>query len=173
MQLPPIRHWQLRWQKDGESFVREVLDVVLEKDMKIEDREELEMTVKSCIFYFCEMIATGMVKRISQAVGTKDLADTYRQVLEKNPTNAYRLIDVAVKLDNVGFPTGDVYSLSEELKGNVFCKRLLCHLVVEHFYLYATSDITKQKVCNKLGIKMRELRGIDVRTDSQKRLPRA
>lgn len=161
------------WQKDGESFVREVLDVVLEKDMKIEDREELEMTVKSCIFYFCEMVATGMVKRISQAVGTKDLADTYRRVLEKNPSNAYKLIDIAVKLDNVGFPTGDVYSLSEELKNNVFCNRLLCRLVVDHFYLYQTSEQTKQKVCSKLGIKMQDLRGIDIRTDSQKRLPRA
>jgi hypothetical protein len=60
------------WQKDGDSFVREVLDVVLQKDTMIEDREELEKMVKSCIFYFCEMVATNMVKRISQAVGTKD-----------------------------------------------------------------------------------------------------
>lgn len=159
------------WQKDGDSFVREMLDVVLQKDTRIENREELEKSVKSCIFYFCEMIATGMVKRISQAVGTKDLADTYRQVLEKNPTNSYKLIDIAVKLDNVGFPTGDVYALNDQLKENVFCQRLLSRLVVDHFYLYATSYKTKQNVCNKLGIKMQDLRGIDLRTDAQKRLP--
>jgi hypothetical protein len=44
--------------------------------------------------------------------------------------------------------------------------------VVDHFYLYATSDKAKQKVCNKLGIKMQDLRGIDLRTSGQKRLPR-
>jgi hypothetical protein len=66
---------------------------------------------------------------------------------------------------------GNVYSLNADLKNNVFCHRLLCRLVVDHFYLYATSYKTKQNACDKLGIKMQELRGIDLRSDSQKRLP--
>lgn len=161
------------WQRDSDSLVRELLDMVLQKDTNIENREELAKTVKSCIFHFCELIASGMVKRIAQAVGTRDLVDTYRQVLDENPTNAYRLIDVAVKLDNVGFPTGDILALNARFGENVFCHRLLCRLVIDHFYLFVTSDKTKQQVCSKLGIKMRQLRGIDVRTSGQKRLPSA
>jgi DNA repair exonuclease SbcCD nuclease subunit len=160
------------WEQSGERFVCEVLDLVLQKDTSIESREELEKMVKLFIFYFCETIALNVIKRISHAVGTKELAQTYPRVLEANPTNAYKLIDLSVKLDHLGFPTGDVYGLNEAFHDNVFCHRLLSHLVINHFYLFSTSDRVKQRVCNKLGIKIQDLRGIDVRTHSQKRLPK-
>jgi Calcineurin-like phosphoesterase len=70
-----------------------------------------------------------------------------------------------------GVPTGGIYDLNDKFKDNVFCSRLLSRLVLHHFYLFNTSEQTKQKICSKLGIKMQTLRGIDVTTSSQKRLP--
>lgn len=160
-----------RWKQTGDQLVREVLDLVLEKETQVETREELEKLVKSLIFFFCETVAKDLIKKIAHAVGTKDLADTYRRVLEDHPTNAYALIDLAVKLDSVGFPTGEVYELNHRFHGKIFCHRVLCRLVLDHFYLFATSDRTKQQVCNKLGIKIEDLRGIDAQSASQKRLP--
>jgi Calcineurin-like phosphoesterase len=159
------------WQQAGEQFVREVLDIVLLKETHIETREELETLVKGLVFFFCETTATAMVMRISQAVGVKDLASTYREILQKNPVNSYKLINLSVHLDNLGFPTGDVYDLNETFKSNIFCQRVLSRLVIHHFYLFTTSEQVKQQICTKLGIKMRELRGIDVKTETQKRLP--
>lgn len=160
------------WQRSGEEFVQEVLDMVLRKDDNIQTKEELEKLMKQFIFYFCETTSFSIIKRISHAVGTKDLNDVYEKVLAKNPTNAYRLVDLSVKLDSIGVPTGDIYDLNEKFKNNVFCSRLLSHLVLHHFYLFNTNEQTKQKICNKLGIKMQTLRGIDATTTSQKRLPR-
>ena len=161
------------WESSGEEFIKHVLSVVLEKESHIENREELESMMKNFIFYFCESVSVGILKRISQAVGTKDLADTYRRVLEENQTNAYQLIDLSIKLDHLGLPTGDVFRLNEEFKGNIFCRRLLCRLVINHFYLFSSSDQTKQKVCSKLGIKIDHLRQLDFKTSTQKRLPDA
>ena len=159
------------WQKSGEEFVQEVLDMVLRKEDNIQTKEDLEKLMKQFIFYFCEMTSFNIIKRISHAVGTKDLNDVYEKVLAENPSNAYRLVDLSVKLDSLGVPTGDIYDLNEKFKDNVFCNRLLSHLVLHHFYLFNTKEQTKQKICNKLGIKMQTLRGIDVTTSSQKRLP--
>lgn len=159
------------WQESGEEIVQHALDVILRKEDNIESKQELERLVKQFIFFFCEAVSFSIIKRISHAVGTKDLNDVYNDVLAKNPTNAYRLLDLSVKLDSVGFSTGTIYDLHDQLKGNVFCTRLLSHLVIHHFYLFNTSEQTKQKVCSKLGIKMQTLRGIDVATGAQKRLP--
>jgi hypothetical protein len=160
------------WQKSGEEFVQEVLDMVLRKEDDIQTKEELEKLMKQFIFFFCETTSFNIIKRISQAVGTKDLNDVYEKVLTENPTNAYRLVDISVKLDSVGVPTGDIYDLNDKFKDNIFCSRLLSHLVIHHFYLFNTNEQTKQKICNKLGIKMQMLRGIDVTTSSQKQLPK-
>ena len=159
------------WQTLGDEVVREVLDIVLSKDDNIQSKQELERLVKQFIFYFCETTAFNIIKRISHSVGTKDLNDVYDRVLASNSTNAYRLVDLSVKLDSIGFPTEVIYELSDKFHGNIFCNRLLSHLVLHHFYLFNTSEQTKQKVCNKLGIKMQVLRGIDVKTRSEKRLP--
>lgn len=159
-----------QWQKSGDQFVQEVLDVVLQKEENIQTKKELEEHMKQFIFYFCEATAFNIVKRISQAVGTKDLNDIYSKVLSENSTNAFHLVDLSVKLDSVGFPTGDIYDLHEKFKDNIFCTRVLSQLVINHFYLFNTSEQTKQKVCEKLGIKMQLLRGVDARTADQKRV---
>lgn len=160
------------WQKSGEEFVQDVLDTVLKKEDNIQTKEELEKLVKQFIFFFCETASFSIIKRISQAVGTKDLNDVYEKVLRENPNNAYYLVDVSVKLDSVGVPTGDIFDLNDKFKDNVFCNRLLSHLVLHHFYLFNTNEQTKQKICAKLGIKMQTLRGIDITTSSQKQLPK-
>ena len=160
------------WQKTGDEFVEHAFDVVLQKENKIQSKQELEDMVKQFIFFFCETVSVNLIKRISHAVGTKDLNEVYEKVLSDNPTNSYRLIDLSVKLDSVGFPTNTIYDLNAQFRKNVFCSRILSHLVINHFYLFNTSEQTKQKVCEKLGIKMEKLRGIDVSSESQKRLPK-
>jgi hypothetical protein len=159
------------WQKSGDEFVQEVLDVVLQKEQNIQTKKDLEEHMKEFIFFFCEATAFNILKRISQAVGTKDLNDIYAKVLSENSSNAFHLVDLSVKLDSVGFPTEDIYDLHEKFKENIFCSRLLSQLVINHFYLFNTSEQTKQKVCEKLKIKMQLLRGVDVKSAEQKRLP--
>ena len=160
------------WQKAGEGFVQEVLDAVLLKEDNIQTKEELEKLMKQFIFFFCETASFSIIKRISHAVGTKDLNDVYERVLAENSNNAYHLLDLSVKLDSVGVPTGEIFDLNDKFKDNVFCGRLLAHLVIHHFYLFNTNEQTKQKICAKLGIKIHMLRGIDATTSTQKQLPR-
>jgi hypothetical protein len=112
-----------------------------------------------------------MLKRISHAVGSLELIPTYKEVLDASPTNAYKLVDMSVKLDTLGFPSNDLVLLNGQLKDNLLCRRLLCKLVVDHIYLFPTDYRTKQRICETLGIAIKELRGIDLVSEAQKRIP--
>jgi len=160
----------LEWKQSGVDLVKEVLDIVIEREDVIESKLELEEMIKAYIFYFSETVALGVIQRISQAVGSKDLVDTYRRVLEENSNNAYKLVDISVRLESLGFPAGDVYALKETFEKNMFCGRLLRRLVINHFYLFNTGERVKQQACEHLGIKIQDLRGMDVRLVDQKRL---
>lgn len=158
------------WQEAGDAFVNDLLDIVLDKDTNLESKEELERAIKAFIFYFCETVAVNMVKRVSQAVGSRDLIGTYDELYKKNPVKSYRMIDIAIKLDNPSFPAGDVFALNGSLDKEIFCKRILSRLVVGHFHLYKTKDQLKQQVCSRLGIEIRKFTEIDYKTQSSKRL---
>jgi predicted MPP superfamily phosphohydrolase len=158
------------WQEAGDEFVGDILDVILHKETNLETKAELERAIKGFIFYFCETITVNMVKRVAQAVGSRDLVGTYAELYDKNPNRSYQMIDIALKLDNPSFPAGDVYSLNETLGKEIFCKRILSRLVVGHFYLYKTKDQLKQQVCSKLGIEMQKFKEIDFKTQESKRL---
>ena len=158
------------WKDSSDEFIGDIIDVVLEKNTTVETKEELEAAIKGFIFYFCETIAVNMVKRVSQAVSASELVSTYAEVYSKTPSRSYRMIDIALKLDNPSFPVGDVFNLNDELDREVFCKRMLARLTVDHFYLYRTRDQLKQQVCSRLGIEMKKFREIDYETNETKRL---
>lgn len=158
------------WQEAGSEFLSDILEVILEKDTNVETKQELEQAVKEFIFHFCETVTVGMVKRVAQAVGSRDLVGTYAELYTRNPTRSYQVIDIALKLDNPSFPAGDVYALSERFGQEIFCKRILSRLVVDHFYLYKSKEQLKQQVCSKLGIEMKKIKQVDFETRDSKRL---
>lgn len=161
------------FQKDAESFVDLVVDRILERHPKVQSREDLKKKVKQFMFWMIEGASFGMVKRISQAVGHSQLGDTYKDVRQNNDTNATALIDISIHLDNLGFPEEQLKSLAKRFRSNFFCERLLKQLAVEHFYLFPTSEATKQKVCAALQIDYKNVRAIDATSVNQKQVARS
>lgn len=164
------------WKDDPEKIVNEMVDMILDAfkddaELKKITRQELTERVSGLFFFLTESMTFDMLKRISHAVGSVELVPTYREVLETSPTNAYKLVDMSVKLDALKLPTKEVVSLSKDIKENTLCSRLLRKLVVHHFYLFPTDYKTKQKICEELDIPIKELRGIDVISETQKALP--
>lgn len=158
------------FQKDADAFVELVVDRIIDRHPKVQSRAELKKKVKQFMFWMIEGASFSMVKRISQAVGHSQLGDTYKDVRQSHDTNATALIDISIQLDNLGFPEEQLKILAKRFRSNVFCERLLRHLAVEHFYLYPTSESTKQKVCAALKIDYKNIRSIDVNSVNQKQV---
>jgi hypothetical protein len=164
------------WKDDPEKVVNEMVDMILESmkddaEVKKLTRHNLADLVRGLFFFLTEETTFGILKRISHAVGAIELVPTYREVLEANPVNSFKLVDMSVKLDTLKLPSKDVVHLSEEVKENILCTRLLRRLVVHHIYLFPTDYKTKQQICEALKIPIKEVRGIDIAYEDQKRLP--
>lgn len=185
------------FQHDVDGFVDFVYDRFVEKHPEIHDRDELKKKVRRFMFWMIESATFGMVKRIAQAVGHSQLAEIYREVREQDESNATALIDIAIRLENLGFPEERLKELaqrfgppavsrtarpiSSDLKHpvavqrnskNVFCDQILKHLVVEHFYLFPTLPATKQKVCAALQIEVQGIQNLDAKARNVRRAPR-
>jgi hypothetical protein len=161
------------FRENSEAFIDLVVDRIIERDSNFDgDREKFKKKVRQFLFWMIERSCFGLIKRVSLAVGHTQLGETYKEVLKESPTNAVALLDISVKLDNLGFPEDELQDLSKRFSNNIFSERLLRQLAVEHFYLFPTKEKTKQKVCAALGIEVQRLRQIDEQSKSEKKIAR-
>ncbi|MEO7933106.1 MAG: metallophosphoesterase [Chthoniobacterales bacterium] len=185
------------FQSDVEAFVDCVYERLIEKHSEIDDRDELKSKVRKFMFWMIESASFGMIKRIAQAVGHSQLGEIYREVREQDESNATALIDIAIHLENLGFPEDRLKELAQKFlpqisspmqrpasnskypvavprrSKNLFCEQILKQLVVEHFYLFPTRESTKQKICAALQIEVQKIRHLDVKAENERRAPQS
>lgn len=115
---------------------------------------ELEELARRNILNLTQAFSFGIVKHVSNSIGSPKLTETYKAVLEQEDGSAAaRLIHHAVKLDHEAeFPQVDTVRLGAYLKKNRFAMSLLRYLVVKHFYMFHEKRPTRQSVCDHLGI---------------------
>jgi Calcineurin-like phosphoesterase len=125
----------------------------LEKQKEISDERELDRQAREFVHWLFVMIAYASVKRISMAVGSEELRDTYAGVpLDASPVGV-RLTTLAVKLDHFNaFPEAEVLSLYSEVENNALASMMIRRLVRDHLYLYSIDYRTRQRLCAKLDI---------------------
>ena len=111
---------------------------------------------------FARLVAYVVVKKVSHSVGSGALAQTYKRVLESDPSDAKSLIDASIKLDhNAGFPDREMAKLGESLESNPFAMFVLRQLVVTHLYMFKVELEKKQRVCAALNIPYERLKVTD------------
>lgn len=142
------------YEKDIEGFAELVFGRIVENHPDIKDLNDLKKRIKLFTYWMIESSCFNMVNRISQAVGHSQLGETYREIISESNSNAYKLIDISIRLDNLGFPENDLIDLNHEFKDHPFCNRILRQLAVQHFYMFPTLEETKQKVCQALDIEL-------------------
>jgi hypothetical protein len=144
----------------------QILDALVEY-LRTEQRDqtpthELVERAKGDVNRFARLVAYVVVKRVSHSVGSSALTQTYKRVLENEPSDAKRLIDASIKLDHTAdFPDREMAKLGESLGSNPFAMFLLRHLVVTHLYMFKVDLGKKQRVCAALNIPYERLKVTD------------
>ena len=154
-------------QENLDPIVKEIINSI-EKLEKLDD-VEIEALSKKILFSLCYFITTGFVKKVSNSIGHEKLSETFTEILEKNFTNSFNLIDISIKLDFYeNFPFAELKNLSEKFKEYGLPHVTLQRLVINYLYMFPTSVKDKQKICTLLGIPIDNQRIIQLKSPEKK-----
>lgn len=122
------------------------------------DDEKLWEKARDLVLFLAGGATFGLIKRMSQSMGARDLVSTYQEVLREDSSTARMLVELSLSLDSAnGFPEERVKALSQTLAGRPFAKRLLVQLVLRHFAIFPEDFRLKQRVAEQLGVKYQRL----------------
>jgi hypothetical protein len=99
-------------------------------------KKSIEEKTKDFIFRLCFMATFGTTKRISNAVSDEKLKITFAKVLDDNPYNSYRLIDMGIKLIYSGLPMQEIKEMKADVENNNLCLMVLRNLVIDHQHMF-------------------------------------
>ncbi|WP_417739732.1 hypothetical protein [Rosistilla oblonga] len=100
-------------------------------------------------------ICFSMIKHTTFSVGSENLAPTIRRILGKSDEPILKILDVAFDLERPNrFPTDRSLQLFQGLRKNHFSSSLVRILVANHIYLYVVPVADRQRVAEKMSIKL-------------------
>lgn len=124
-------------------------------------KKSIEEETKDYIFKLCFMASFGTIKRISNSVSDVELKLTFAKVLEENPTNSVKLVDLAIKLLYSGLPMQQIKDLKGDMDKNHLCNMVLQNLIVDHSYMFEVSHIERSQINSIFGTDIKEQLMID------------
>ena len=138
------------------EIIKELADLLTRKgDVQ---RREAEQEASIALANLTLITSFGLIKRISNAIGSRELGKTYERVFNSAPdAPSWKLIDMSLKLDHIGnFPDEKVKRLYLDLdKADDFAQRLLKQLVARHFRLFEVPYKVRQSICAFIKIPFR------------------
>lgn len=152
-------------QRSSKDIVEHISQLIREKHFK--DKHSLEKGIEEAsrnfVFRLCYMSSFGITKRVSNAIGYDKLKNTFEKTLTAQPYNSVKLIDLSIKLGYTSLATNydQIDNYKEEMKKNKLSTVVLQNLVIDHLYMFDTDYKTRSRICNKLGISVKEQLKID------------
>jgi len=133
-------------------------EILKEKNIEIDDERKNEIA-KRLVFSLCLMVIGSFIKRISFAVGTDKLEETYSELLEKYDWNSVKLIDISIKLDHFHYlPIKYIITANKTLKKKKLSSIILRIFVKFYLEMYPESIENLQRLSSELDLDMRTLR---------------
>jgi len=147
--------------KDEEliTFIRQLI----QKDDSLSD-DEVAKRVRGVFMMLCYGISYGVIKKISNSIGSKQLMPIFESITKDHPEHPIiQLIQISIHLEfSKEIPQAEVLSLYRSLEKNTIARRLLQELVLQHLYLHDVSFQEQQWVSSTLGIPMKVQRSLQL-----------
>jgi hypothetical protein len=149
--------------KNNEEEILDYIYYVADK-REIRDKQEAEKLAKSLILNLAYVASHGIIKRVSKSISHHQLKETFKDVVEKHPSNAFKLIKLSISLDHYGvLPNDEIYDLlnkNKSFKKYYLPQILLQNFVYQYLHLYEIPHAERNKICALVGIKIEKQRQI-------------
>jgi hypothetical protein len=121
--------------------------------------QKLKERAASAVFALTELAATGVIIRVSHALGSKDLTTTYERTFPDLKAEFLKLVYVALRLEHYAdFPEGLIRDEAKALQKNAFAFRVLRDLVVRYLMMFPTDFRLKQQLSQTLKLDFQRVR---------------
>lgn len=165
--------------KDGlKELLKSSLEKKLIKDKHLIDNFKIKGIIEDkanqFLFNMSFLTSWGIIKRVSNAIGSKNISNTLKRIVKENPINSVKLIDTSIKLDyKYSFPWDELED-TKYISPNKLSNLLKQNLIMHYLYLYETDTKRKIQIANKFDIEIKQQITIDgtspIKRKSKKRI---
>lgn len=150
--LRAIRDFYSYLEKNPEALVAEI-DAALLRKGKV-DREEVRKAIaRRVVASLVQIITFGFVLRAAQSANSESLSEDVREVVRKNPTLAFKLIELNIILDSPkAIPRQKLKQLHKDVDKDPVAARLLQIMVLNRLYMFKTTEKDMQWLNGELKI---------------------
>lgn len=139
-----------------EVIARHVERILAERSPSL-SQKELEARSKRLVFDFISMLTYAFVQKAGSAVGSVYLKKNLKNVVERNGTLGYSLIEMCYQMDlPEQIPFATLKELNRTVGRNIFSLALLRTMALKHLHLFPVSYKDKQRLCEELDIGLRK-----------------
>lgn len=150
--LRAIRDFYNYLEKNPDALVAEI-DAALLRKGKVDKEEDRKAIARRVVASLVQIITFAFVLRAAQSANLDSLSEDVREVVKKNPTLAFKLIELNIILDSPkAIPRQKLKQLHKDVEKDLVAARLLQIMVLNRLYMFKTTEQDMQWLNGELKI---------------------
>jgi hypothetical protein len=142
--------------EEANAIVGRALEQMLHDEGGVTDAIRIREKVRQFCFLLDVGLVAGVVEAIAGAVGSEHLTETYKELAAQDRSLSDRMVHLAIGLDyRRPAPLNEAAALEREVGSNVVASLVIKGMVVRFLYLFPTERAERQRVCQRLGIRIK------------------
>ncbi len=145
--LRAIRDFYDFFEKNPDALVAEI-EAALQRKGKTDTIEK-----RKVIASLIQIVTCGFLMRASQSVNSESLLEDVRDVVQKNSSPAFKIIEMGIYLDSPkAIPRQKLKQLFMEVKNDLIASRVIRIMVLNRLYMFKTTEGDMQWLSEELDI---------------------
>jgi UDP-2,3-diacylglucosamine pyrophosphatase LpxH len=154
----------------NQDRLRAEIEATIKRKGDISDPEEQKSIARRIASELVQLFTFGFVQRAAQNVNSENLAENVSEVVMKNGSLAFRLVELAALLDSPKpIPRDLLLQIHKASDDDLIVARLIQSLVLTRLYMFKTNEGDMQWLSDKLDIRIKTQHSISY-ADSSRRL---
>ncbi|MBX3671246.1 MAG: metallophosphoesterase [Rhodocyclaceae bacterium] len=150
--LRAIRDFYSYLEKNPDALVAEI-DAALLRKGKVDKEEDQKAIARRVVASLVQFITFAFVLRAAQSANSDSLSQDVRDVVKRNPTLAFKLIELNIILDSPkAIPRQKLKQLHKDVEKDLVAARILQIMVLNRLYMFKTSEQDMQWLNGELTI---------------------
>jgi hypothetical protein len=139
-------------EKNPDALVAEI-EAALKRKGKKDGEEERKATARKVVASIIQIVTVGFLIRASQSVNSESLLEDVQQVVQKNGSPAFRILEMGILLDSPkSIPRQKLKLLVADVEKDLIASRVIRIMVLNRLYMFKTSERDMQWLSQELKI---------------------